>query len=180
MRLRFAGGLLLTLPILYTANWSPSSVCVAVLPRPSSFVSRMTFTAPSLPAGPMRQRSRPSPWSRPLRHCLICWASATSHHALPNFATARSPTGLGLGQPTVRVLLTRGVPAPLHLDSGGVPLSEHPVPSDRCVVPPQGWPALATECQRRSVWLLAPRAFTLVMAQAAGHFQEGHSAAHSS
>jgi hypothetical protein len=54
-------------------------------------------------------------------------------------------------------------------------MSDQPTPSapsERCVSPTQVWPALAIECKTRVVWLLAQRAFTLVMAHVEGHSQE--------
>jgi hypothetical protein len=59
-------------------------------------------------------------------------------------------------------------------------MSEQPAPSDRCVSPAQVWPALATECKTRVVWLLAQLAFNLVMAQAERNAQEVSHAALSS
>jgi hypothetical protein len=44
-------------------------------------------------------------------------------------------------------------------------MSDQPAPSERCVSPDQVWPALATECKTRVVWLLAQLAFNLVLAQ---------------
>jgi hypothetical protein len=44
-------------------------------------------------------------------------------------------------------------------------MSDQPAPSERCVSPAQVWPALATECKTRVVWLLAQLACNLVMAQ---------------
>jgi hypothetical protein len=44
-------------------------------------------------------------------------------------------------------------------------MSDQSAPSERCVSPAQVWPALAPECTTRVVWLLAPRAFHLVIAQ---------------
>lgn len=69
-------------------------------------------------------------------------------------------------------MLSMSVPAHLHPDSGGVPRSDHPTPSDRYVSPPQVWPALATECKTRVGWLLAQLAFNLVIAQVEYHAQE--------
>jgi hypothetical protein len=59
-------------------------------------------------------------------------------------------------------------------------MSEQPAPSDRCMSPAQVWPALATECKTRVVWLLAQLAFNLVMAQAERNAQEVSHAALSS
>jgi hypothetical protein len=51
-------------------------------------------------------------------------------------------------------------------------MSDQLAPSERCVSPTQVWPALATECKTRVVWLLAQLAFNLVMAQVEGNSQE--------
>jgi hypothetical protein len=59
-------------------------------------------------------------------------------------------------------------------------MSKQPAPSDRCMSPAQVWPALATECKTRVVWLLAQLAFNLVMAQAERNAQEVSHAALSS
>jgi hypothetical protein len=76
-----------------------------------------------------------------------------------------------------RDMLTMGVSAHLHPDSGGVPMSDQPAPSERCVSPAQVWPALATECKTRVVWLLAQLAFNLVIAQVECNVQEVSQAA---
>jgi hypothetical protein len=59
-------------------------------------------------------------------------------------------------------------------------MSDHLAPSNRCVSPAQVWPALATECKTRVVWLLAQLAFNRVMAQVACNSQEVSHAALSS
>ena len=51
-------------------------------------------------------------------------------------------------------------------------MSDQPVSSERCVSPTQVWPALATECKTRVVWLLAQLAFNLVIAQVECNVQE--------
>ena len=71
-----------------------------------------------------------------------------------------------------RVMLKMDVPTHPQTDSGGVPMSDPPTPSDRGVLPAQIWSALATDLKTRVIWLLAQLAFNLVIAQAEQDSQE--------
>jgi hypothetical protein len=59
-------------------------------------------------------------------------------------------------------------------------MADQPAPSGRCVLPAQGWPALAADRQTRIGWLVTQLAFNLVLAQAECNSQEVHHAALSS
>jgi hypothetical protein len=161
------------------ANRSVSSVSAAVLTLTSSCVALMAFTVPSPPAGRIMRRSRTWLCHQTHRHCLLASASVRWRHSSTTSVAAQDAMGPGRAHLTDRGLLTMGVSAPRHPASGGGPMSDQPAPSERGVSPAQVWPTRATEGQPRVGWLLAPRAFHLVIAQVECNPQEVAPAARS-